>query len=137
MDSTTQASRQLLQSIFDGLAEGDPTAFRESLAEDFKWTLTGSNSWSGVYRGREVVLQQLMRPLFASFATTYTNRARRIIADGEWVAVECQGNVQTKSGKRYDNSYCWVCRVQDGRLKEVIEYMDTELVAKALPERRP
>ena len=78
-------------------------------------------------------MQELMRPLFTHFATQYTNTAHRIIGEGEWVVVECQGKVQTKQGGRYDNKYCWVCRVREGQLAEVIEYMDTELVAKALP----
>jgi ketosteroid isomerase-like protein len=132
MNTTTDTSRALMQRIFDGLAEGDSSAFVESLADDFTWHLKGHTSWSRVYRGKQAVLQDLMRPLFRNFASRYTNQALRIIADGEWVAVECRGNVETKGGKRYDNEYCWVCRVQDGRLAEVIEYMDTQLVEEVL-----
>lgn len=133
MDTTlTQASRQLMQTIFDGLARGDSRAFIDSLSGDFRWTVTGTNAWSGTYEGRDAVRQQLLRPLLENFATQYTNRAHRFIADGEWVAVECVGNVETKRGERYDNRYCWVCRVRDGKLREVIEYMDTELVARVL-----
>jgi len=132
MDTKTGSSRRLMQHIFDGLARGDSQAFVDSLADDFNWTLTGHTNWSRTYRGKQEVMQELMRPLFANFATRYTNNAVRIIADGEWVAVECRGNVQTQSGQPYNNQYCWVCRVQDGRLKEVIEYMDTQLVDEVL-----
>jgi uncharacterized protein len=132
MDTLTQSNKQLLATIFDGLARGDSKAFVDSLADDFCWTLTGNTAWSRTYRGKQAVMQELMRPLFANFATQYTNRAHRIIGDGEWVVVECRGNVETKGGKRYDNQYCWVCRVDGGELKEVIEYMDTELVTSAL-----
>jgi ketosteroid isomerase-like protein len=117
------------------LTIGDSKLFLDSLHEDFCWTATGSNSWSGVYRGRKVVREQLLRPLFSNFATQYTNTAQRFIAEGEWVVVECQGKVTTKSGQPYDNRYCWVCRVEDGKLLELIEYMDTELVSTALPPR--
>lgn len=129
---TTQSTRRLLQHIFDGLARGDSRAFTDSLSEDFRWTLTGSTAWSRTYSGRQEVMQELMRPLFANFASRYTNTALRIIADGEWAAVECRGQVQTRSGQPYNNQYCWVCRVQDGRLAEVIEYMDTQLAATVL-----
>lgn len=132
MDTLTQSSKQLLATIFEGLARGDARAFRDSLAEDFCWTLTGHTAWSGTYRGRQAVMEELVKPLFANFATQYTNRAHRIIGEGEWVVVECRGSVETKARGRYDNQYCWVCRVQDGQLKEVTEYMDTELVTKAL-----
>ena len=135
MNATTHPGKQLMQAIFNGLAIGDSKPFLDSLHEDFCWTATGSNSWSGVYRGRKAVREQLLRPLFSNFATQYTNTAQRFIAEGEWVVVECQGKVTTKSGKPYNNRYCWVCRVEDGKLLEVIEYMDTELVSSALAPR--
>jgi len=132
MSTAIPHARQLLQTIFAGLAAGDSNAFVDSLADDFCWTVTGTTKWSGTYRGKEAVMSELMRPLFANFETRYTNTAQRFIAEGDWVAVECRGNVQTKRGQRYDNRYCWVCRVEEGKLKEVIEYMDTALVAAVL-----
>jgi uncharacterized protein len=132
MSTAIPHARQLLQTIFAALAAGDSNAFVDSLADDFCWTVTGTTKWSGTYRGKEAVMSELMRPLFANFETRYTNTAQRFIAEGDWVAVECRGNVQTKRGQRYDNRYCWVCRVEEGKLKEVIEYMDTALVAAAL-----
>jgi len=134
MDLTNPA-RQLMQAVFAGLARGDATAFLDSLSDDFCWTVPGSNSWSGTYRGKEAVRQQLLRPLFRNFATRYTNTAQRFIAEGDWVAVQCQGAVMTNSGQPYDNRYAWLCRVEQGKLREVIEYMDTELAARVLAPR--
>jgi uncharacterized protein len=132
MSIPAHPGKQLLQAVFAGLAAGDSKAFVESVADDFCWTLTGTTKWSGTYRGKAAVMNELMRPLFANFETRYTNTAQRFIAEGAWVVVECHGNVQTKRGQRYDNRYCWVCRVEEGKLKEVIEYMDTALVAAVL-----
>lgn len=133
------ANKQLMQQIFEGLSRGDGAAFRDSLADDFCWTIMGSTKWSGVYRGKTAVFDQLLKPLFAQFADRYTSVAHRIIADDRHVVVECSGKVTTKSGKPYNNSYCWVCRIEDGRLRELTEYLDTELVATALdpPPGRP
>jgi ketosteroid isomerase-like protein len=132
METQTNPSKQLLQDIFAGLAKGDSRPFVDSLADDFSWTLTGTTKWSRTYRGKTSVMQDLMRPLFAQFADQYINTAQTFIAEGDRVVVECRGKVTTKSGKPYNNQYCWVCRVEGGKLKEVIEYMDTELVAKVL-----
>jgi hypothetical protein len=129
-------NKQLTQHIFNGLAKGDASAFRESLAEDFCWTLTGTTAWSKTYRGKRAVLDELFKPLFAQFADQYTNTAQRFIAEGDHVVVECRGKVTTKAGKPYNNTYCWVCRVDGGKLKEVTEYMDTQLVATALEALR-
>lgn len=125
-------NKQLMQQIFAELAQGNGKAFRDSLAEDFRWTLTGTTKWSKTYEGKQVVLNDLLRPLFAQFADQYTNVAHRFIAEGEYVVVECRGRVTTKAGKPYNNVYCWVCRIAGGKLRELTEYMDTELVATAL-----
>lgn len=129
------ANRKLIQSIFDALAIGDGRPFNEAMAEDFTWVMIGSNSWSGTYRGREAVRRDLLKPLMKEFATRYTNTAQRIVAEGDMVVVECRGNVVTKSGKPYNNRYCWVCRLRDGQLVELVEYMDTQLVADTLGPR--
>jgi uncharacterized protein len=125
-------NKRLMQDVFSGLARGDTKPFRDAMADDFSWTITGTTPWSGTYRGKRAVLEQLMRPLFAQFADRYTNTAERIIADGEYVVVECRGRVTTKAGKPYNNAYCYVCRLADGKLRDLTEYCDTELVATAL-----
>ena len=99
--------------------------------------MKGKTPWSGVYRGKQVVRSRLLDPLFAKFADQYTNTAHCFIAEDDVVVVECSGRVTTKSGVPYHNDYCYICRLADGKLKELIEYMDTELVRAALgePER--
>ena len=42
-----------------------------------------------------------------------------------------RGKSGTKSGKRYDNEYCWVYRLSGGKIVEINEYLDTELVTAA------
>jgi ketosteroid isomerase-like protein len=48
------------------------------------------------------------------------------------VAVEARGDNITKAGVPYCNTYCFVFRLEDGKLKEVTEYQDTELATRAL-----
>ena len=59
-------------------------------------------------------------------------RTDRILADGPYVVVQARGDAKTKSGVEYNNEYCFVYRVEDGRIREVVEYLDTELVTSAL-----
>jgi len=125
-------NKQLMQNIFSELSKGNGKPFVESLADDFCWTIIGSTKWSRTYRGKQAVLTDLLRPLFAQFADQYTNTAHRFIAEDDYVVVECRGRVTTKSGAPYNNTYCWVCRVAGGKLQELTEYMDTELVSAAL-----
>jgi ketosteroid isomerase-like protein len=125
-------NKHLVERIFSELAKGNGRPFVDSMADDFTWIVKGTTAWSGTYRGKEAVRTELLDPLLAQFASPYTNTARRIIAEGDHVVVECQGNVTTSAGKRYDNTYCYVLRLAGGRLKELTEYLDTELVTAAL-----
>ena len=61
-----------------------------------------------------------------------TSTNDNVIAEGDYVVVQsrAQGR-KTKSGKDYNNTYCMVYRIVDGRVKEVTEYCDTELVTAA------
>ena len=76
---------------------------------------------SKTYEGKRAVIDELLRPLFAQFSDRYTNTAHRFVAEGDCVVIECQGRVTTKSGKPYHNSYCWICRIADGKLQELTE----------------
>ena len=129
---TAAENKKLLQGIFAELAKGNGKPFIDSWADDFTWTITGSSKWSRTYRGKRAVLDELMKPLFAQFADRYTNNAVRILVDGDHAVVECRGQVTTKKGKPYNNAYCYVMRLEDGKLRELTEYLDTALVDAAL-----
>jgi uncharacterized protein len=132
MHMSAAENKQLMQRIFSELAKGNGTPFIESMADDFCWTVTGSTKWSRTYRGKQAVLDDLMKPLFSQFADQYTNTAHRFIAEDDYVVVECRGRVTTKAGIPYNNTYCFVCRIAGGKLQELTEYLDTELVTAAL-----
>jgi len=133
IDTTTPAANKaLLQAIYAALAEGDGAPFVAAMDEDFSWTIAGVSPWSRRWAGRDAVRSQLLQPLFQRFATRYRAHAQRFIAEGDHVVVQCQGAVQTRSGEAYDNHYCLVFRVRDGRLQEVTEYMDTDLACRVL-----
>ena len=125
-------NKQLLQDVFAQLAQGNGKPFVDAMAEDFSWKAIGTTAWSRPFRGKQAVMGELMRPLFAQFADRYTNTALRMIAEDDHVVVECRGRVTTKSGKQYNNEYCYVIRFADGKMRELTEYFDTELVTAAL-----
>ncbi|KAB2911144.1 MAG: nuclear transport factor 2 family protein [Hyphomicrobiaceae bacterium] len=125
-------NKQLMQQIFAGLANGDARPFVESLADDFRWVMTGTTKWSKTYAGKEAVLAGLFGALRASIDGRIKTVAHRFIADGDHVVVEARGDNMTKAGKPYCNTYCMVIRLADGKLKELTEYLDTELVTAVL-----
>jgi uncharacterized protein len=125
-------NKEIMREVFAELAKGNGKPFVDAMAEDFTWILKGTTKWSRVYRGKQAVRRELLASLFAQFAGPYTNTARRILADEDMVVVESEGRVITKAGPAYNNSYCYVIRMQDGKMQELTEYLDTALVDAVL-----
>ena len=100
-------------------------------------SIAGTTAWSGTWEGKEAVRKRLLDPLFAQFATPYRNRAIRVIAEGDHVVIESRGDVTTKDGRPYNNTYCNVLRLEGGKVRDLTEYCDTALIAEALKPPRP
>jgi ketosteroid isomerase-like protein len=131
---TTERNRRVLRNAFARLAEGDGRAFVGALADDVRWTIRGSTAWSGTYAGRPAVLFGLLEPLFAQFTDPpYRATADLILADGDHVVVLARGAATTHAGARYDNEYCYVCRLEGEKIVELVEYLDTAHVEAMLP----
>jgi ketosteroid isomerase-like protein len=131
MNEATE-NKQLIQQIFDQFSAGDSRPFVERLADDVTWTVMGHTRWSKTYRGKEAVLNDLLGQLSLQLADRYRSTAERIIAEGEFVVVQARGQATTKAGVPYNNEYCFIIRLSGGWIKEVTEYLDTELVTSAL-----
>jgi uncharacterized protein len=127
-----QENKLVLQRVFAELAEGNGEPFLDALADDARWTVIGSSPWSRTYEGKQVIVDELMRPLFRQFADRYTARATRIVAEDDVVVVEALGRATTKSGKPYNQTYCYVFRLAGGKVCELTEYNDTDLADRVL-----
>ena len=141
---SASANKKLMQDIFAAAASPDTAVrdralFTASLAEDARWVVTGQYSWSHEFRGREAIQNGLMGHFRSFFAERPRTVAFNFIADGNYVAVEARGDNVTKAGLRYDNQYCMVFRIENGKIREIKEYCDSALVERVLgpfPEAR-
>jgi len=129
---TAAENKSLIQSIMEARARRDHQPFRAAMADDFVWRIIGSTAWSGTYAGKAEVEERLLKPLYAQFTAPSRITPTRILADGDYVVVQCEGDATTISGQRYANTYCLVIRLEDGQLREMTEYMDTALVDRVL-----
>jgi ketosteroid isomerase-like protein len=125
-------NKAILREVFDELKKGNGRPFVDLLGDDVRWRIIGNTEWSGTWEGKAAVQTGLLDPLFAQFATPYRSTIVRLIAEDDYVVIEFRGDVTTKSGRPYRNTYCYVCRLDGGKVRELTEYCDTELLTKTL-----
>jgi ketosteroid isomerase-like protein len=125
---STTDNKKMMQFIFQELSTGNDEPFLDAMADDMQWTWMGSGQWSRTFKGKQAVLDELWSAVRTTLKPPYKVIAHRFIADEDYVAVEASGQNTTPDGKVYNNKYCWVCRISGGKLHELREYMDTQLV---------
>lgn len=125
-------SRKIVEDVFAGLADGEARPLVSAMRDDVRWTVTGTAPWAKTYAGRQAIVEELFGMLSARMAGRIRTIPERIVADGDIVVVEARGANTTVDGEPYENRYCFVIRVEDGKLAEITEYMDTALVERVL-----
>lgn len=129
----TVENKQLLQRIYEELSRGHVQALLENLAEDIQWTIIGTTVLSGTFHGKQEVIDHLLKPLATRLANSpIVFSFDRFIAEGEYVVMQAHGRATSRNGKPYNNTYCIVCRIVNGKVKEMTDYIDTELITSAL-----
>ena len=129
-------NKKMMQDVFAEMERGNPRAFANSLSDDVKWRIIGTTAWSRTFNGKQEVLTGILGPLSAQIDGPIRVVPTRFIAEDDFVVIEAEGRNTTRDGVAYNNTYCWVCRLEDGKVKEMTEYLDTELVTAALKDPR-
>ena len=107
-------------------------AMLATMADDVRWTIMGTTKFSHVMNGKQEIINKLFKPITAELESMGSTITDNIIAEGDYVVVQQHATGrQTKTGKPYNNQYCLVYKVVGDKIKEITEYLDTELVTSA------
>jgi uncharacterized protein len=130
---TTKAAenKRFISNMFIELSKGNTEAFLGSIADDVRYTNIGRTKYSGTFNGKQELISKLLGPLTAQLEGGIAVTPDNLIADGDYVAMQAHGKAQSKNGRSYNNTYCHVFRIVNGKVHEVTEYLDTELVTSA------
>ncbi len=124
----TESNKALVRDAYAAIGRGDLKGFLACLADDVTWTFIGTHRFGRTFRGKNDIVDNLCRVLGAHLADVVELDIVNLVAEGELVVAEMRGRAVTPAGRRYDNSYCVVLTVRDGLIRELREYLDTELV---------
>jgi ketosteroid isomerase-like protein len=123
-------NKKLVEDAFGMWVRGDRAAFDNLLGDDLHWTVIGNSPVSGRYNSKREFLEGASARMNEKLATTIKPTLRHVIADGDMVALVFNGDGTGKNGTVYHQTYCWVLRLEGGKVREGTAYLDTELITK-------
>ena len=131
-EQTKEQNKEIVRRAIAAISRGDLEGFMADAAEDV--TLSVMGAVFPPIHGKQKVLKALRNALGAKLegGGAIVMTIENLIADGDYVAEQSRGVARTKTGKAYNNTYCRVWRISDGRIQAMQEYLDTELVRSCL-----
>jgi len=130
VQSTSEATRALIEEAFARYEQGDPEPLFERVADEVRWTVMGTHPLAGEYASKREFLEATYSRIAGALEGPIRCTVTRILVDGEWAVVEWRGQATSVTGEPFNNFYCWVMRVVDGQITEVTAYVDTALVVE-------
>jgi ketosteroid isomerase-like protein len=128
MVTARNPNEQVVLDFFAGLNNGDLDVVRAQLAPDIKWRpmVTGVAGYDA-----ETIFTDLLAYLRGIFAPGDPQQAvGLVVSTGDTVVVEtrCTGAVPSKDNGVYENDYCWVLEMHDGKIRTIREYLDIDKI---------
>jgi ketosteroid isomerase-like protein len=128
----SQTTRDVAQRYMDLLCAGRFGDAFDLLADDATYRIIGSTPISSEMKGGALIKQTLVGAL-GSFQKPLQIRCHEIIVDGTRAVGLASGEGVGPSGVPYAQPhYAMVLRIEDGRIRSVVEFMDTVAVERAL-----
>ena len=126
----SEANKQVALKFIKAMGSNDPVAAAECIAPDAVAVATGNSHFKGSRDAR------MMIDGIAAFKTLIPSglnfTIHSALADGDQVAVECDGNGTTVAGTAYCNRYVFLITLRAGKITLVNEYFCTVLANEVL-----
>jgi len=118
--------KKLVQAGFERWRDGTGGPY-ELLADDARWTITGSSPVSKTYESKERFMSEVIRPFNARMRKPLKPTIRNIYSEGDTVIVLFDAESECHDGLAYRNTYAWFMQFKDGRAVNVTAFFDTRV----------
>ena len=121
-------NKAVVRSFYEAANRGDFETCFGLISDNIVWTNMGSTKFSGTYRGKRELMEKLIGPLFGQLKGGISSSIEKLFGEDDYVIALTSGSAETIDGRPYNNRYCQIIQVRDGKFVEVTEYLDTALV---------
>jgi uncharacterized protein len=109
---------------------GDPDRIGAVFAEDAEWLAPAGNAAARILGGHHLVgrgriVTFLTEEFPVVFGTDVSSEVEAVLAEDDTVVLQTRLRSRLPNGNRYDNAYCFLITLRDGRIHRIREHLDT------------
>jgi ketosteroid isomerase-like protein len=125
-----EENKRLTLDFFAAMQRADADAIADAYADGGRVITMGNTLISGARDKSQI--RQFAGGVLEAFPDGLEFTVHTLTAEGDRVAVEATSEGRHASGRDYCNHYHFLFTWRDGKLQELKEYMDTELVTDVI-----
>ncbi|MCB2066819.1 MAG: nuclear transport factor 2 family protein [Erythrobacter sp.] len=131
MVTAANADEQLVLDFFDVLSSGDLEELRRFYHDQSVWEPKVKDiAGAGCHVGMDII-DKFLAPVRGMFNPGDPKvHVHTMFSRDGLVCVESNSTGGLPDGKTYDNDYCWVFEVSNGKIDRMREYMDSYYTAR-------
>jgi len=121
-----ETNKQMVTSTWKAFVGGDIKNAFANMSDEVSWLIPGNlNNLSGLRKGKAAILE-FARNAAKTFPNGLQTQINRAYGDGDTVILELTNRGKLANGKDYENEYCFVFEIENGKIRRVREYVDTQ-----------
>ena len=121
----SEANKQVALDFLTAMSEADVEGQAACLTPD-AFTITKGFAGVSGQRNRETMLATV--EAFREIVPTgFRPRIEKVVAEGDTVVIEWEGNAELSDGTPYGNQYVFIFTFENGKIKQLNEYFCTVL----------
>jgi ketosteroid isomerase-like protein len=129
---TPEQNKDLVTRTWTAFGKGDIKAAFANMSDNVSWLIPGNTPGvSGLKRGKDEILK-FMSGVSTIFPEGLNSEIRKTYCDGDTVIIELTNRGKVSNGKQYENEYCFVFELEDGKIRRIREYVDTQKAKEIL-----
>ena len=128
--SEIERNKAVARQFIENMTNNNIAAIIESYDDDVKIYTMGNTLISGVVNKTQA--KEFAGQVLNAFPQGIRFVIHNLTAEDDRVAIEAESFATHVSGKYYNNKYHFFMRLKEGKVIELKEYMDTEMVTEVL-----
>jgi len=128
----TEQNADMVTKTWTALVKGDADSALANMSDEISWVIPGHlPGVSGLKRGKDEV-KKFISGIGQAFPSGLKSEIRKVHAMGDTVVVELTNRGTAHNGKPYENEYCFVYEIENGKIRRIREYVDMLTVKETL-----